>query len=575
MAAAVPVSAGAAKLIFEAFAGYNLEFRRITQRSGYCFNRGDWHGMQVAATDRIDLYDRCITQVLRELEQTLGQQLDNRHTWIQIRQDYSHLIKPLIDRELNKTWFNSISRKIFCTVGVDVAIEFVNIEEGPIGHVSEQVSVRRFVFNGALGPTCRLLLKSSPLFAPWRDQGSCASYLHRELRRQLAKHGGTGAIEYFELVVPVFFRFKRAYIIGRLLLRDSQVPIVIAVANTAEGLIVDRVLTDPSEVSILFGFARSYFHVDLETIADTVVLLRKIMPRKAVSELYTMLGRAKQGKTESYRALFRHLRFARDEFQLAPGISGMVMSVFTLPSWGLVFKVIRDQFAPPKTVKRRDVLERYEMVFRHDRAGRLIEALEFRQLRIRKARFSNPVLTELLEQCSRNVSVAGDHIVLHHLYVERRMIPLNLYLRSASLRQIERVLDDLGQAIKDLACSNIFPGDLLLKNFGVSRHGRVVFYDYDELCLLTDCRFRHLPAARSDQEELSSQTWFSIKENDIFPEQFPSFFGLTGDLLTFFKSHHGELFTAEYWLDVQERLAAGEVIDVPPYNDGRLPPNYF
>lgn len=564
-----PTSTAAAKLLFEAFAEYNRLFGQITQRSAQCFAARNWHGIHVAAADRIDLYDQMVTHTLLQLSDTLGRQYDDRATWIEIKRDYSELIESLIDRELNRTWFNSISRKVFATVGVDSIIEYVQIQKTPIDHVTKKISVKRYAFSGAVGPTCRHLLESSPIDSPWRDIGDCTAHLHQQLRRQLTEFGGTGAIEFIERVEPVFYRSQRAYIVGRLLLREQNVPLVIALINTPAGLVVDRVLTDPDQVSILFGYARSYFHADLETIADTVLFLSKILPSKSIAELYTVLGRAKQGKTETYRALFRHLSRARDQFIPAPGTRGMVMTVFTLPSWDLVFKVIRDRFAPPKTVRRRDVIDRYEMVFRHDRAGRLVEALEFRQLRFRRQRFSNEVLAELLEGCSQSVSLEGDYVVIHHLYVERRITPLNLYLRSATGGQIERVLTDYGQAIKDLAMSNIFPGDLLLKNFGVSRHGRVIFYDYDELCLLLDCNFRRLPRARSDLDELSSETWYAVDKADVFPEQFSAFLGLSPAQLAFFKHWHSDLLTAEYWQQIKQRLANGEVIDVPPYSGGR------
>lgn len=558
-----------AQLIFDTFAEYNDHFRQITQRSAQCFDLRDWHGMHVAAADRIDLYDQSSNQLLSLLAGKLAAKFDDRSTWLEIKRDYSELIESLIDRELNRTWFNSISRKVFSTLGVDSIIEYVQVDTTPIDHATEQVSVRRYSFSGAMGPTCRQLLEACSLRASWSDIGDCAAYLHQQLRRQLAGHGGTGAIERIELVSPLFYRYQRAYIVGRLLLRSTSVPLVVALTHGPGGVAVDRVMTTEDEVSILFGYSRSYFHADLETIADTIVFMQKILPGKPISELYTMLGRAKQGKTESYRSLFRHLRHARDEFQLAPGTRGMVMTVFTLPSWDLVFKVIRDRFAPPKTVRRRDVVNRYEMVYRHDRAGRLVEALEFHQLRFKRDRFSGPVLRELLGECQKSVSVAGDDLIIHHLYLERRIVPLNLYLRSASSGQIERVLDDFGQAIKDLARSNIFPGDLLLKNFGVSRHGRVIFYDYDELCLITDCNFRRVPPARSDLEEMSTEPWYKVASNDVFPEQFSAFLGLNSRQLEYFLARHADLLEAEYWQNVKHRLTAGELIDVPPYSGGR------
>src|SRR6185503_2509662 len=112
------------------------------------------------------------------------------------------------------------------------------------------------------------------------------------------------------------------------------------------------------------------------------------------------------------------------------------------------------------------------------------------------------------------------------LYTERRMTPLNLYLREVDSRHAQDAIVDYGEAIKDLARTNIFPGDMLLKNFGVTRHRRVIFYDYDELCLLTTCHFRDLPAARDDLEETGAEPWYYVGPHDIFPEEFLTFLGL-------------------------------------------------
>ena len=86
-------------------------------------------------------------------------------------------------------------------------------------------------------------------------------------------------------------------------------------------------------------------------------------------------------------------------------------------------------------------------------------------------------------------------LVIQHVYIERRMIPLNIYLQEAGPEQMAHAVVEYGNAIKDLVSANIFPGDMLWKNFGVTRHGKVVFYDYDEIEYITDCNFRRVPAA--------------------------------------------------------------------------------
>ena len=110
------------------------------------------------------------------------------------------------------------------------------------------------------------------------------------------------------------------------------------------------------------------------------------------------------------------------------------------------------------------------------------------------------------------------------------MTPLDIYLQQATPEEANQAIIDYGQAIKDLAVTNIFTGDMLLKNFGVTRHGRLVFYDYDELRPLTDCNFRKFPQAMSYEDELAAEPWFHIGEDDVFPEEFLRFMGLPNNV---------------------------------------------
>jgi isocitrate dehydrogenase kinase/phosphatase len=319
------------------------------------------------------------------------------------------------------------------------------------------------------------------------------------------------------------------------------------------------------DVSIVFSFTRSYFHVEAERPRDVVLFLRSIMPAKRIAELYISIGYHKHGKTELYRDFIHHLERSEDQFEVAPGERGMVMVVFTLPSYDLVFKVIRDHFAYPKTTVRQDVLDKYSLVFKSDRAGRLVDAQEFEHLQFPAHRFSAQLLRDLETYAPSALTRQDDHITIGHLYIERRVAPLNLYLRDQDYEAACAAVLDYGQALKDLARSNIFPGDLLLKNFGVTRHGRVIFYDYDELTLLTDCVFRDLPQARDDEEEMDAEPRFYVGPNDVFPEEFMHFLGLSDDLLALFLTVHRDLLGADFWRKMQERHRTGEIMDIFPY----------
>ena len=324
------------------------------------------------------------------------------------------------------------------------------------------------------------------------------------------------------------------------------------------------------DVSIVFSFTRSYFHVDLERVGEAVLFLKSILPVKPVSELFTVLGRARQGKAERYRELMQHLEHTKDQFVHAAGERGLVMVCFTLPSFDVVFKVIRDKFPYPKNVLREEVMAKYQLVFKHDRAGRLVDAQEFKRMRFPRELFAPELLQELLSETASTVREDGDTLVFDHMYVERRMTPLNIYLRTAAEPAAERAVLDYGQCIRDLAYTNIFAGDLLLKNFGVTRHGRVIFYDYDELCAVTDCHFRDLPQATNLEDEMRGEAWFYVGDNDIFPETFIRFLAFTDAQRAALLKLHGEILTARFWRHVQERIKEGEIMEVLPYHPHRV-----
>ncbi|HEX8394606.1 MAG TPA: bifunctional isocitrate dehydrogenase kinase/phosphatase, partial [Longimicrobium sp.] len=342
-------------------------------------------------------------------------------------------------------------------------------------------------------------------------------------------------------------------------------PLLIALHHRHDGVRPDAVLADAAEVHRVFSFARSYFAVDTARAAETVAFLRTLMPAKPVHELYTSIGRHRHGKTELYRELAAQLAHPAARFAPAEGIPGLVMVVFALPAFNVVFKVIRDRLKPPKDATRQQVMEKYRLVFARDRVGRLADAQEFEHLHFARDRFAPDLLDELLAECAESVEVRGDDVVIRHLYTERRLRPLDLYLRESPPPDAEAAIIEYGDAIRDMACANIFPGDLLLKNFGVSRQGKVIFYDYDELELLTDVRFRALPTARYEDEEMSAEPFFSVDHRDVFPEQFLPFLVPPGPLRDTFVRVHGDLLTVAWWRGVQRRQEAGEIPEFYPY----------
>ena len=552
------------------FADYNTEFRAITRRARQRFELRDWRGSQRDAVARIELYDKYVENTVATMRKRLGDDGQERSLWSSIKRRFAELIDPLPDAEFAKTFFSSVTRKTFGTTGVDPAVEFVALDLDPLGSVTTHVETKDYVNRGSLELLVEELLADFRFRAPYRDFELSVKRVSDELKASLESGAERRTVEKLEVIKEVFYQMTRAYLVGRLVGHGWTLPFVVALRNHDSGVVVDAIMLDESTVSVLFSFTRSYFHVDLAHVGEVVKFLKAILPRKPVSELFTVLGRAKQGKTERYRELFRHLQHSDDQFMLAPGEKGLVMVCFTLPSFDVVFKLIRDKFPVQKNILREDVLQKYDLVFKHDRAGRLVDAQEFKLVKFPKARFAPDLLEELLTETSQTVRDEGDELVIDHMYIERRMTPLNLFVRTATREQAEKAVLDYGQAIRDLAVTNIFPGDLLLKNFGVTRHGRVIFYDYDELCLVTDCRFREIPESRYEEDEMLAETWYYVADNDVFPETFINFLGFDPHLKQVFLSAHREILTADWWRGIQERLREGDLLEVLPYHKHRV-----
>jgi len=549
-----------AAAIAEHFRSYNEEFGRITRRAALNFLAEDWQSAQSDAVARIELYDLRVTRCVGAMGDDLRERRTDVPLWSEIKRAYEMLVARRPDSDFYRTFFNSVSRELFSTVGVNPEVEFCATT---IGRASGAVPLRVYRIGGSLPAAVREILADLPFGAAIGDQDAAVHRISAEIGRYFESGRQSGAPESIELIDPVFYRGMHAFVVGRLIGDSSITPLVIAFTNSPHGVKVDAVMLSRADVGSLFGYARSYFHVDLPVVSAAITLLRSFMPRKPIDELYTVLGRAKQGKTERYFALQRHLSTSIDSFVHAPGERGLVMIVFTLPSHDLVFKVIRDTFGAPKTCTRADVMERYQFVFRHDRAGRLVDAQEFKRLRLPRARFMPALADELLRDASLSCRIEGDDLIVEHCYIERRLRPLNLFLREAEPAAAETAIIDYGNALRDLALSNVFPGDLLLKNFGVTSHRRVIFYDYDELCLVTDCVFRDLPQPTCEEEETSAEPWFHCGPRDVFPEQWLPFLAIPAALRDVFLKHHADLLTAAWWRSQPPHSADAEHFVLP------------
>lgn len=557
-----PLVHRAAALVLDAFEDYDARFGDLTRRARRRFLRRDWAGAQRDAVARIDLADAFLGEALGRFEALAGERMRARPFWGAVREAYGALTDGRHDAALARTLFNSMSRRFFMTEGVAPALEFHAPGDDLPGDPD---------CPGELQP----LPPGADAAARWAAALAARGFPHADLQadaRAIAQAvaarveapGPSGAD--VALLETVFYRERRAYLVGRARAGGAVRPLVVALVHDEGGVRADAVLAERAQVSMLFGHAHSWFHADLRRVGDVVAFLHALLPHKPVSELWSVLGRAKQGKTERFREIQRHFAAHPGERLVrAEGVRGMVMAVFTPRALPVVFKVIRDRFAEPKDSVRTDVEGKYRLVARRDRVGRLVDAQEFRRLRFPRAAFEPGMLEELLAECADTVVDEGDAVLVRHCYVERRLRPLDLHARERPAGEALPAVLDYGQAITDLARSGIFPGDLLLKNFGVSRHGRALFYDFDELCLLEDVAFRDLPEPREEEETRPLEDWLYARRDDVFPALFPNFLGLPPALRSALMEAHPGIFRADWWRGLQAGLRGGGHFDVAPY----------
>ena len=560
--------------------GFDRHYKIFSETSADAkkrFEKADWHGQQLAQRARIEFYDLRVEEAVERLEHDYEASSLPMEVWHQIKLFYIGLLTGHKQPELAETFFNSVTIKIlhrkyyrndFIFVRPAVSTEYIDDEdEGTGGTFRAYYPTRE-----NLRQMLKTIVESYELNLAFDDLDRDIGFVYEALLEQV---GSVRLRTNFQIQVlnSLFFRNKGAYIVGKVVNGFRSLPFAIPILhNSKSRLYIDAALFGEDDLLALFSFARAYFMVDMRVPSAYVQFLRTLMPRKPRGEIYSAIGLQKHGKNLFYRDFLFHLRHSSDKFRIAPGIKGMVMLVFDLPSYPFVFKVIKDYFPPQKETTREMIMGKYQLVKQHDRVGRMADSLEFTNVAFPRHRFDEELIAELkkfapsvMEEDDEDPSV----LILKHLYIERRMVPLNIYIQEAQGESLEHAVIEYGNALKDLVAANIFPGDMLWKNFGVTRNGKVVFYDYDEIEYITDCNFRKVPEPRNEEEEMSGEVWYTVGKHDVFPETFGPF--LLGDLRVraIFMQHHADLLEPEYWQQHKERIKAGYVHDVFPYDRGR------
>jgi isocitrate dehydrogenase kinase/phosphatase len=566
-----PRAVDIAQAMLEGFNRHYRLFRETTREAQARFEAADWHGQQRAQRERIEFYDLRVNEASERLTREFAAPTLPADVWQQVKLHYIGLLTNHHQPELAETFFNSVTtrllhrsyfRNAFLFVRPAVSTEYIENDEPAAAPTYRAYYPTRETLRETLLHIVGHFHLRRAFEAFDRDIDAVLGALNKQL-------GDWRLRINFQIQVlsSLFYRNKGAYLVGKIINGFNEVPFALPIVHGEHGgLVIDAALFGEDELLLIFSFARAYFMVDMQIPSAYVQFLRSMMPKKPRAEIYNAIGLQKHGKNLFYRDFLYHLRHSTDKFRVAPGIKGMVMLVFDLPSFPYVFKVIKDYYPPPKDTTREQIMGKYLLVKTHDRVGRMADTLEYTNVAFPRARFTDELVTELKRECASVFEEDGDALVIRHLYIERRMIPLNIYLHDATREQIEHAVIEYGNAIKDLVAANIFPGDMLWKNFGVTRHGKVVFYDYDEIEYITDCNFRRVPTPRTEEEEMSGEVWYHVGPKDVFPETFAPFLLGNDAVREVFMKHHADLLEASFWQGHKERIAAGHVHDVFPYD---------
>lgn len=555
------------RIIRQGFKRHYSLFYKSTEQAKSFFEACNWEALQQISEKRINFYDHRVAETVKRLRDHLGIASYDESLWMEVRNLYGQYLAFHPQAELAETYYNSVFSNLFHRryfTNENIFIESALAKRLP----AQKESVYNSYFPSIKGlkNTINDIMLSFNFSTSFADLDMNIKQLIEAFRRQ-SDHSGFETHQLrFDILNSIFYRNKAGYVVGRVVSPRGFQPFVIPILSNRNGLLfLDALITDPDQLAIIFSFTRAYFFVDAQVPSALITFLRELIPHKTLAELYSSIGLHKQGKNEFYRELLNHLHTHDDQFIVSPGIKGMVMTVFTLPNFPYVFKVIKDKFGGSKTLTREGVEERYHLVKQHDRVGRMADTLEYSRVALPIDRFSDELLEELKDTASSLLEFDGDLVIINHLYAQRKMIPLNLYLDEASSEEVEAAIYDYGLALKEMVSANIFPGDMLLKNFGLTRHKRVVFYDYDEVQYLEDMNFRKIPEALTPEQEMASEPWYHVGPNDVFPEEFITFLSTDPKIRRMFKKMHPDIFDVEYWHHKQESVRNGEIEDVFPY----------
>jgi isocitrate dehydrogenase kinase/phosphatase len=564
----------AAQSIAESHRGYFSEFNRLTAEAREIFENRAWLQAALNAEQRVRLYRAAVDEIWHKIQRLFPDRVQDRQFWMAARRAFLESIFDDYEADLALTFFYSVMRLAFDRN--DKPVEYADDGLAEHSHIWNPEPVWD-LYNATPKQLSRSLirvLRKCGFRERFENAARDAGLVTARLLDDWKKHISSGTPRSMKMLRPVFYRDREAYLVGELESRGRKLPLVLALRNDEGGIRVDAVLTGKEDMrNILFISTRSTFHVHTGQYREVLSFLDTLAPERGHPAMCAVLGFTHPARVALNQQLQSHLRKSGEHFSRTPGRAGMAMVVFAPPSFPYVLKVIRDFSSKTRWAGRARIMDLYRWVHEINRNRLMLDAWLYRNLDFPRHYFDEDVVQELLASAPNSVRVEEDRIVLKNVYAQRKVRPLNTFFdetRDRTLR--EAAVDALGTFIKDLAALGFFVGDHygLTVNTGLTHGSNVALFDFDDLGPLFRFRFRETPHLATEQDEFLWNTetdgaWFAVDEFDVLVDEWERFLGVPPDLSDFFRGKHGDLFTVEYWRDVQRRLTGGEFHYVVPY----------
>ena len=561
-------------MILAAHRGYLAEFNALTAQAKETFENRAWTQGALDAGRRVQLYRDAVNGIWRKLQRLFPERAPDREFWMGARQAFLETAFDKYEADIALTFLYSTMRLAFDAQ--DTPVEYADDGLAERSHVRSPRRIWRLYRAGPQHLTRSVVevLTNCAFRAPFENTERDAALVAERLLAEWTRQIGSGNPRDLQMLEPLFFRDREAYLVGKLRAGSCELPVVFALRHEERGITVDAVLAGREDMrNILFVSTRSTFHVRTDAYREVLAFLDTLAPERGHPAMCAVLGFTHPARVALNQRLRRHLRETGERFTPTPGRVGMAMVVFSPPSFPYVFKVIRDFSSKQAWMGRAHIMEIYRWVHEMNRGRLMLDAWLYRNLHFPREFFDEQVLRELVANAPSSVRLDGNTVVLKHVYAQRRVQPLSTFFDQVRDRASrERAIDALGAFIKDLAGMGFFMSDCygLPCNTGLTHASNVALFDFDDLGPILRQHFRETPPLPNEQDELLWNTetdgaWFSVGENDVLVDEWERYLGVPPDLQNYFREKHGDLFTVDYWDQLQRRILAGKLHFVIPY----------